>query len=254
MTEMPHHRDDVRDRIVSTAVALLEQGGAAALTTRAVAAAAGVQAPTLYRLFGDKDGLLETVAEHVLEQHVAAKSGAVAAAAAAGTDPVEELRSGWLTQISFGIEHPELHALLSDPARGRRSAATQAGWDVLRDRIARVAAAGRLRVPETRAVDLVIAAGHGTVLATLVRPPAERDPGLPDAVWDAVAARILTAAPDPGTTSGDVPLVAAVALRAAAPGLPALSDTERALLVEWLDRVIPLLSEPPPTGAADRSG
>ncbi|WP_338419811.1 TetR family transcriptional regulator [Streptomyces klenkii] len=39
------------------------------MTTRAVAAAAGVQAPAIYRLFGDKDGLLEAVAEQRL-RHV----------------------------------------------------------------------------------------------------------------------------------------------------------------------------------------
>ena len=47
---------------------------AAAVTTRAVADAAGVQAPTLYRLFGDKDGLMEAVAEHVMAAFVHAKA------------------------------------------------------------------------------------------------------------------------------------------------------------------------------------
>jgi AcrR family transcriptional regulator len=36
--------------------------GRRAVTTRAVAAGAGVQAPTIYRLFGDKDGLLDALA------------------------------------------------------------------------------------------------------------------------------------------------------------------------------------------------
>ena len=55
--------DDVRDRIVDAASALLASGGPSAVTTRAVAADAGVQAPTIYRQFGDKDGLLQAVAE-----------------------------------------------------------------------------------------------------------------------------------------------------------------------------------------------
>ena len=39
-----------------------------------MAEAAGVQPPTLYRLFGDKDGLIDAVAEHVMATYVAAKS------------------------------------------------------------------------------------------------------------------------------------------------------------------------------------
>ncbi|TKV57282.1 TetR/AcrR family transcriptional regulator [Nakamurella flava] len=237
-------RDETRIRIVTVAAELLERGGAAALTTRAVAQAAGVQAPTIYRLFGDKDGLLEAVAEHVMGAYVAGKAATVAAAVAAGVDPVEELRTAWFTQIRFGIEHPELHALMSDPERGRRSAAAQAGWQVLRERVVRVAAAGRLRVPVDRAIDMIGAAGNGAVLATLFRPPAERDPGLPAAMWEAVAAQILVAAADEGRSDGGA-LVAAISLRAAASELPALSDGERAVLVEWLDRVAIALATPP---------
>ena len=51
---------------MEVAARLLREQGAAAVTTRAVAMAAGVQAPTIYRLFGDKDGLLDAVAEYVL--------------------------------------------------------------------------------------------------------------------------------------------------------------------------------------------
>ena len=45
---------DARSRLLEAAARLVVEGGIAALTTRAVAAAASVQAPTLYRLFGDK--------------------------------------------------------------------------------------------------------------------------------------------------------------------------------------------------------
>ncbi|MBC8122483.1 MAG: TetR family transcriptional regulator, partial [Gemmatimonadaceae bacterium] len=51
--------DDVRARIVVAAAGLIDSGGRDAATTRAVAAAAAVQAPTIYRLFGDKRGLLD---------------------------------------------------------------------------------------------------------------------------------------------------------------------------------------------------
>jgi AcrR family transcriptional regulator len=43
------------------------------VTTRSVALAAGVQPPTIYRLFGDKDGLLDAVAEHGFAHYAANK-------------------------------------------------------------------------------------------------------------------------------------------------------------------------------------
>jgi len=53
-----------RERILKAAMVLLPKGGRDALTTRAVAEAAGVQPPILYRLFSDKAGLLTAVAEY----------------------------------------------------------------------------------------------------------------------------------------------------------------------------------------------
>lgn len=47
-----------QDRIFRAGIALLEQGGPEALTVVAVAGAAGVAVGSVYRRFGDKDGLL----------------------------------------------------------------------------------------------------------------------------------------------------------------------------------------------------
>ena len=88
--------DDPRQRIVEAAAALLHDHGAAALTTRGVAQAAGVQAPTIYRLFGDKDGLLDALAEHVMATYVAARATAVPTDA----DPVDQVRAGNVQEIS----------------------------------------------------------------------------------------------------------------------------------------------------------
>ncbi|UOX92057.1 TetR/AcrR family transcriptional regulator [Amycolatopsis sp. FBCC-B4732] len=205
------NRTEAREKIVETAARLLQEHGAAAVTVRAVAQAAGLQAPALYRFFEDKDALLDAVAEHVFTTYVAEKSGT------AGTgDPVTDLRTGWDAHIGFGLANAALFGLLVVP--GRVSPAAEAGLAVLRGRIRRVAEAGRLRVPEPRAVDLVHAAGTGTVLALLAAPPTGRDPGLADAMWEAVAHRILTDVPTPDA--------------APAP----LTDAERALLAEWLSR------------------
>ncbi|NAZ87349.1 TetR/AcrR family transcriptional regulator [Kineococcus indalonis] len=235
MLDTPTRRGDARSRIVDVAARLLREQGPAAVTTRGVAEAAGVQAPAIYRLFGDKDGLLEAVAEHVLATHVSTKAALVRAASAGDVDPLEDLRAGWDAQVEFGLANPAVFRLLSDPDRAWRSPAAEAGRRVLESRVHRVALAGRLRVGERHAVEVIHAAGTGVVQTLLSTPAEQRDAGLAASVYEAVARQVLTDAP--GSAPGG-PTAAAVALRALAPRLDVLSAAERALLTEWLDRVI----------------
>lgn len=235
MIEATSSRSDTRSRIIEVAAGLLHEQGPAAVTTRGVAESAGVQAPTIYRLFGDKDGLLDAVAEHVMATYVSAKAATVDAAAAADVDPLDDLRAGWETQIDFGLANPTLYVLLSDPGRALRSPAAQSGKRVLESRVHRVALTGRLRVSEQRAVDLIHAAGTGAVLTLLSTPPEQRDPRLADDLFDAVLRRIVADAPQ---LPENEPMASAVALRAIAPQLDMLSDAERLLLGEWLDRAL----------------
>ena len=220
-------RSDLRAAIVEAAARLLREQGVRAVTTRGVAEVAGVQPPTIYRLFGDKDGLIDAVAEHVMATYVAAKS------LATDDDPVTGLRSGWQTHIEFGLANPELYALLTAPGRSEPSPATTAGIEVLRARVRRLAEAGLLKVTEERAVTMIHAAGTGTVLALLDTPPATRDPGLADAMYESVLGAILETAPaTPDTTTKTI----AVTFAAVLPDLPALTDAERTLMAEWLAR------------------
>ncbi len=238
MTEASTRREDTRSTVVDVAARLLRDHGPAAVTTRGVAEAAGVQPPTIYRLFGDKDGLLEAVAEHVMAAYVSAKAATVAAASADDVDPLDDLRAGWRTQIDFGVANPALFRLLSDPDRVADSPAARAGRDVLAARVHRVAVTGRLRVGERRAVDLVQAGGIGVIQTLLATPPEQRDPGLADAMFEAVLGRLLTDTPDHTGSGAGGTTATAVALRAVAPGLDVLSPAERRLLSEWLDRAI----------------
>ncbi|GAB3921391.1 TetR/AcrR family transcriptional regulator [Kribbella albertanoniae] len=224
--------DAPRADIVAAAAELLRTGGARAVTTRAVAQAAGVQTPTIFRIFGDKEGLMEAVAEHVMADYAAAKTRK---AAIEDGDPVDDLRAAWHAHLQFGLANPEVFLLLTAPGRLQRSPATAAGAEVLRERVGRVAAAGLLRVSEARAVDMIRAAGTGAVLTLLSQPEAERDLGIVDELLQAVLGSILTANPAP--PASDVGAVVN-AFRAAMPELPTLSDNERSLLSEWLDRAI----------------
>ncbi|HEY4703909.1 MAG TPA: TetR/AcrR family transcriptional regulator, partial [Streptosporangiaceae bacterium] len=137
-------RDRTRARLVEVAAKLLATDGPDAVTTRSVALAAGVQAPTIYRLFGDKNGLLEAVAEHGFASYMARKHPINA-----GDDPVENLRAGWELHVGFGLANPELFRLMHTALRtpGGQAAAAS-GAAVLQARVHRVAEAGRLRVTE----------------------------------------------------------------------------------------------------------
>jgi AcrR family transcriptional regulator len=215
---------------VEVAAKLLAAGGPDAVTTRSVASAAGVQAPTIYRLFGDKNGLLDAVVQHGFASYLAGKPPV-----AADGDPVGSLRAGWELHVGFGLANPELFRLMymALPTPDGRAIAA-AGTAVLRARVHRVAEAGRLRVTERRAVDLIHAAGTGVVLTLIDQPADERDDTLADTAWESVCATILT---DASTAAGSGPAAAAVTLRATLPGLTALTAAERALLGDWLDRI-----------------
>ena len=226
----PAPRDSVRTRLVDVATQLLAEGGPTAVTTRSVALAAGVQAPAIYRLFGDKNGLLEAVAEHGFATYLQQKPPVDS-----HDDPVEDLRAGWDLHVGFGLANPAvfrlMHTSIPTP-EGRRIA--DSGADILAQRVRRIAQAGRLRVAEPRAVELIHAAGTGVVLTLIDRPDEDRDTALADLAWESVSAAILTdrrdAAPA-GTVS------AAISLAAALPTLEQLTDNERALLGEWLHRI-----------------
>jgi hypothetical protein len=81
--------------------------------------------------------------------------------------------------------------------------------------------------------ELIHAAGTGAVLTLLATPPEQRDPGLADAMYEAVMRAILTDVP---VVPADDAAATAIAFKAVAGRLPGLTDTERALLAERLDR------------------
>ncbi|MEU5259089.1 TetR/AcrR family transcriptional regulator [Amycolatopsis sp. NPDC021455] len=221
---------DTRERILQAAAALLAAEGRDGLSTRAVSAAAGVQPPALYRLFGDKDGLLDAVAAYGFDEYLASKR-----ALGSTGDPVEDLRRGWDLHIEFGLSRPEFYVLMYGDAReGRTSPAAREGEAMLRSIVERVAAAGRLRMSVDRAARLVHAAGMGVVLSLIATPEEERDTELSATARETVLDRILTGTAEPA--GSDLP-ERAVALRAGLDGAGVLTEAERVLLAEWLDRI-----------------
>ena len=162
---------DARTRILVAASRLIAAGGSDAATTRAVATAAGVQPPTIYRLFGDKRGLL-------------GRRGGASAARLRGAEgrPAPAPGPGRGPAARLGRPYrllPRQPRPVRDPDwRSRRPAAfaaTVLGRQALQRRIRRIAQCGRLSTCEERAVAAVEAAGTGTVLTLLRSPQDEQE-------------------------------------------------------------------------------
>lgn len=220
-----------RRRVLDAASKLISSGGIAALTTRALASAASVQAPTLYRLFGEKRGLLNAVAEHSLAAFVAQK-----VAGEPHPDPVQDLRDAWDSYVAFGITNPAVFAIMNEiGAPTAASPAALAGIAVLRERVQRVARAGQLGVPVERAVALIHAAGVGTVATLIAAAPETRDPQISPLARDAVLSAILSEASSREKDSGLIALAVALGARLGEPNN--LTPGERLLMAELLDRL-----------------
>ncbi|WP_030855789.1 TetR/AcrR family transcriptional regulator, partial [Streptomyces griseus] len=202
------------------------------VSIRAVCEAARVGAPTLYRLFGDKDALLAAVVDRGFERYLASKRAAVPSG-----DPVQDLRDGWDAHVAFALAQPACYRLMYSPALAGRPEAAREAHRMLTGVIERIAAAGRLTVPVERAANMVMAANVGVALS-LLRPGADPDPALSDAVRDAVVTAVTTPETPAGTPPGPSASPATtLRTRLAHTPPPGFTPAETALLHEWLGRL-----------------
>jgi AcrR family transcriptional regulator len=233
MAKRPAPKLPARERIVRAAAELLSSEGREAVSTRAVSAAASVQAPAIYRQFGDMRGLLDAAAREVLAGYVRQK-----ARRTSSDDPLEDLRFGWDEHVAFGLANPAAYAILYGGSTAQDdSPAAREGLAILERLVGRVAEAGRLRVSVANAARLVHAGGSGVTLALIRTDPAHRDLRLSDAMREAVIAAITVAPPKAARGAHRV-AAHAVALRSVlGEAKGALSPGEQQLLAELLDRL-----------------
>lgn len=240
---MSEKRNAARRQTLQVAAELLEVGGREAISTRAVAAAAGITAPALYRMFDDKDGLLAELAAYGFEMYLAEKREALALTP---DDPVADLYRGWDLHVDFGLRHPAFYVLMYGTVQpGRRPPAADEAHVLLVTLLGRAADAGRLRIPVARATRVIHAATTGAALALIGEEPSQRDLTTSTRLRDTVIASVTTDSPAPsGTDLASRALALDAALQtalaadppAASAGVP-LRDTETALLREWLQQL-----------------
>jgi AcrR family transcriptional regulator len=197
---------------------------------------AGVGAPMLYRLFGDKAGLLAAVVDRGFEQYLASKR-----AARPSADPVEDLKSGWDNHMRFALEHPSHYRLMYSPELAVPPAAAQEAHDLLHAILERCAAQGRLTVPPALATRMIMSANVGAALSMLTRPEQYADVKFSQRLRDAVLDSVTRPA-DTGTEAAredtSVPVAAAtLAARLRADLPPTLTRAEAALLQQWLEEL-----------------
>lgn len=230
-----------RERILRAAADLLAEGGREAVSTRSVSAAAGVQAQTIYRQFGDMQGLLDEVARRGFASYLADKHTNLSSG-----DPVEQLRRGWDLHVAFGLANPALYRLLyTDLRPGEGAAVMGEAYDILVRLVTRVAEAGRLKMPVPAAASMIHAAGIG-VTVTLISADAAgllaEHEGLSEHTRDAVLAALVADEREDGAAESRAERGArhAVALKALldeeAEEQP-FTPGEHLLLGEWLARL-----------------
>lgn len=231
---------DARTRIVESAARLLEQGGRAAVTTRAVAEGAGVKSPAIYRIFTDMQALLDAVAVHGFNAYLAGKGELPAA-----EDPVDALRTGWDSHVDFGLRHKELYRLMYAPgSAGQVSDAASIAFDRLLGITRRIARAGRLTVDTFTAADMMHSGCMGVTFTILNSSPEHRDENLPTRMRELIISAISDgkAVPDPTAASH----LASALNEHLDEARGVLTGGERALLGELLTR----LARDNPTSAA----
>ena len=224
---------DMRATILETASELLSQSTSGDISTRGVCDAAGTSQPVLYRLFGDKEGLLSAVVDHVWDQYLSMKR-----AAGQSEDPLDDLYSGWDSHVAFAFDHPHAYRLLFGTALSVPAEAGQEAMRLLQDNLNRLAAQGRLAVTPEEAARIVMAANTGIALSLLLRGQQYPDKQISAAMRDTVYRSLLS---DAGAGADEqAPVVAATTIRSALAQTATaelFSRSEAALLDEWLKRI-----------------
>jgi AcrR family transcriptional regulator len=230
--------EELRSRMLAAAEKLLNASGDHDISTRAVCEEVGVGQPVLYRLFGDKNGLLNTLIENSFERYIVRKQSLETT-----EDPIADLRAGWDDHIDFARTGPALYRLMFSPVLPRAAEPVNRIFDLLKQTLDRCAAIGAIKVPTAEAAQTIMSANIGVALSVVSEPSRYSDSGLSHRVREAVFASCLKRkaleAPADAEDTGNLFVQPALQLEAqlARQGSPALDAEETALLLKWLRKL-----------------
>ncbi|AEV83663.1 TetR family transcriptional regulator [Actinoplanes sp. SE50] len=224
---------DVRAALIAATERLLADSPDHDIATRAVCDWVGVTQPVLYRIFGDKKGLLDAVADDGLRRYAQRKQSLEPTG-----DPVADLRAGWDDHMTFAHENPAIYQLMFSPRPRSHARARQKIMDLLQATLTRCSAIGALRVAPGLAAQMILPANVGLALSLIAQPELFDDPSLSIRMREAVLGAVLT---EPATHGEEADPVPAAALRLRSQltvsGTRVLEPAEAALLDRWLERL-----------------
>ena len=166
-----YHHGDLRNALVTAAIALAREGGPEALVLREVARRTGVSAAAAYHHFASHEDLVQAVKAQSLDLLAERMRAAIADQEASAPDPADaarrQVRTLGAAYLQFAAEEPGLYRVTFGP-RGRWPAAGTSGPEPAETGPFRLLAA---------ALDQLAAADPGV---------AQRRPGLEYVVWATV--------------------------------------------------------------------
>ena len=164
--------DDVGQALVQAASDLLASDGAAALTVRAIATAAGSSTMNVYSRFGGKDGVVEQLYLQGFELLAAEMRSA-----GITSDPLADLQRCGQAYRRFALQHSTLYAVMFSRAVPDYEPTDEAKafglrtLDDLADKLQRAMDAGLLRpIDADHAAAIVWATCHGVMSLELAHP------------------------------------------------------------------------------------
>jgi AcrR family transcriptional regulator len=122
-------REQTRQRLLEAALAILESGGEAALTTTAITRRAGISQSGFYNYFADMEDMLCHLIEDVERQRRDAAASARRAAAARSGGVNDAMRESFRETVTATASHPNLFRLL---LRSRVDPASRVGAEARR--------------------------------------------------------------------------------------------------------------------------
>lgn len=239
---------DMRTEMLKAAESLLLESAECDISTRAVCEAVGAGAPVLYRLFGDKNGLLAAVVDRVFARYLSSKR-----AQQLSDDPVDDLYSAWDLHIAFALKNQAVYRMAYAPALYEVPVGVEQARQLLLGRLVRCAEGGRLTTSPDVAAQIMMAACTGVAISLISQPAIFRCPALSQRVRDAVLQDLLveTIPADRHRDSlNSVALQMAALLRA---NPTPLTQPENTLMLQWLDTISSTAGTPKPTRSTNRT-
>lgn len=162
---MTHPPEGTRSRLLRVAREIVEKDGLAAVTLRAVGAAAGVSRGAPYRHFTDKSDLLAAVAAQALQTLAATVDGA----ARDTTDPVTRVDQALRAYVEMALRSPELYSFTfsTDPRVAQSVELHEAGLGAYGALHRLVIGANRSNLPADLVTSALWATMHGSVMLVL---------------------------------------------------------------------------------------